>query len=479
MRCKVIKTLCLSVLINPVYANFPSFVGDLVARDLDYVTTGWIGHTGLATAPHYKMRPTLVLEAMSTVPHIREGYINDFKAKSKFWGSRGGLLIPNYDLFTVANRVVEQYYACPAYSYTWQWKSGTISGTIPLTCALFRCDTLINYAYEFGQYHLPTYNTTWTTPLGVYNSFPIDTDLLIPERYLEPLSTEYSINETIDSINEDSIKTINSTNLYQMLQNTQQITKEQITNLWNLISSNDVDDSLKILFYNFMIFENPEYLIEDIINQSKKEKGETRNRLLLVIQSIYQEKLSKKDDSGLDPIINYFNELQNESLNKEDSGIIYRALAVLSPNKINNNKKNLINMDKIHIDIFRINHDHNNESKYVKDIIENLDHPDDRLLVTATYKYLTELLINSDLKLFSEDSKTLFKKHLADKKMIDYNQSMIYTSAFVEFKAALNAKNKEEIPELSNSYIKSLDNDTKKIVPFGFSSFTQNKLNIK
>jgi hypothetical protein len=61
--------------------------------------------------------------------------------------------------------------------------------------------------------------------------------------------------------------------------------------------------------------------------------------------------------------------------------------------------------------------------------------------------------------------------------MIDHTQSMLYTSAYVEFKAALNAKSLNDIPGLTTLYMKSLDEDTRQVTPYGFSDFTKNKLN--
>ena len=69
-------------------------------------------------------------------------------------------------------------------------------------------------------------------------------------------------------------------------------------------------------------------------------------------------------------------------------------------------------MDKIHINIININNDQYNEIKYVKNIISNLEKPDDNLVVTASYKFFIDILLNSDLKFFSKKSKHLFLKHL-------------------------------------------------------------------
>ena len=141
MRSKLTKALCIMAVVGHAHAEYVGVVGDVVGRDLAQKGAGWAGHTGIATAQYYLMKPDLVLQAMSEMPHIQEVTIDNFKSQSKYWGSRGGI-IPfdyKYGRFIVANRVVQQYYACPDYSYTWQWKDGTITANNrPITCGLFR-----------------------------------------------------------------------------------------------------------------------------------------------------------------------------------------------------------------------------------------------------------------------------------------------------------------------------------------------------
>src|SRR5215216_3847861 len=221
MKTKLIYVISSIAISCPAYSKIPSFVGDLVARDL--VGAGPLGHVGIASAPDYRMRPTVVLEALDSVPHIQENSIDNFKSRSKFWGSKGGLLSPqSYESYTVANRIVRQYYACPEYTKTWRWKEGKIKGNSrPISCGQFRCDTLVNYAYAFSSgYSLPTYNTTWTTPVAIYNYFPVDSDLLIPEHLNVPSDiVPANTNANIDSINENNLNELNAESFYQMLQN--------------------------------------------------------------------------------------------------------------------------------------------------------------------------------------------------------------------------------------------------------------------
>lgn len=309
----------------------------------------------------------------------------------------------------------------------------------------------------------------------MYNYFPVDSDLLIPEHSVNqsPLIPTNITNDNIGLINEDNLKELNAEYFYQMLQNSPSISKEEIRYLWKLFTANQVDRKVKILFYDFISFENPDYLTNEIIKQAKNERGESRHKLLVILQAIYQNSLEKNQKTGLDEIINYFKELQLQDLNKNDAGIVYRGLATLAPKHLKSKKANLTNMDKIHVDILILKSDRANEIKYVQDIIHNLDSPDDGLVITASYQYLTQLLINSDLNFISNESKQLFKKHLENKSMINHKQSMLYTSAYLEFKAALNASKSEEIPVLANDYIQLLNPEIQESTFNGFTDFTK------
>lgn len=410
------------------------------------------------------MRPTVILEALSSSPHIQENTITDFKSRSKYWGSKGGLVSPkSRESIIVANRIVKQYYACPEYTITWRWREGKIdSFNHPISCGLFRCDTLVNYAYAFHPgYSLPTYNKIWSNPAAIYNYFPVESDLLMPDTSNLDIPTPPVNNnaDNISSINKDNIKQINAEVFYQMLQNTQQISEDEIIRLWKLFSSNPIDNEVKILFYDYISFENPYYLTTEIINQAKNESGEARHKLLVILQSIYQSNLEKNSGVNLVKIANFFKYLTHQDLDKNDGGIVYRGIAALAPKNVDAKTANLTNMDKIHVNILNITKDKSKETEFVKNIIFNLDNPDDSLVVPASYQFFTELLINSNLKFFSEESKQLFKNHLENQKSLLAQGSMIYTSSYFEFKAALNANNIAEIAYLANSYVKQLNPD--------------------
>lgn len=477
MKSKSFYTIGCMVIVYPIYAKIPSFVGDLVARDLG--GAGPVGHVGIATAPNYKLRPSSVLEAMDSAPHIQENTIENFKSRTTYWGSKGGLLTPqSIESYIVANRIVRQYFACPEYSYTWRWKEGEIGANgHPISCALFRCDTLVNYAYAFDEgYSLPTYDTMWTNPLAIFNYFPVDSDLFLPEHTINPSVSQNETNETMDSINENNIKELTNDNFNVILQNTKHISKEQIIYLWKLFTSNEIDNGIKVLFFDFISFEAPDYLTSNIIKQAKSENGEVRHKLLVALQSIYQSKLKNSETTNLKEIISYFRELQLQNLSKNDAGIVYRGIVTLAPKYLDYKRANLTNMDKIHVDILSMRGHSSKELEYVKDIICNLDHPDDNLVITASYQYLTQLLIKSDLNFFSNESKELFKEHINSRPLISYNESMVYTSAIIEFKATLNASKIDEIPTLVYNYLQLIEPESRKSAFFGFTDFTRDRL---
>lgn len=289
------------------------------------------------------------------------------------------------------------------------------------------------------------------------------------------LTSEYSA-QNINSINERNVKELDEEQFYQLLQNSPNISEKQIRYLWELFISNEVDSKVKILFYDFLSFETPNYLINEIITQAKNEHGELRHKLLVLLQSIYQQNRENNEMIGINEILDYFKELQSQELNKDDAGIVYRGLVTLAPKDINTKTANMTNMNKIDTSILNIKNNPKNEIKYVREIIYNLEHPDDRLVVTASYKYITELLINSDLSFLSANSKQLFREHLENKSMFNNNQSMIYPSALIEFKAALNANNSEEIYKLIHDYLELADPKNRDKAFYGLTDLTKEKL---
>jgi len=54
----------------------------------------------------------------------------------------------------------------------------------------------------------------------------------------------------------------------------------------------------------------------------------------------------------------------------------------------------------------------------------------------------------------------------------------LYTPAYIEFKAALDASEKEEVPVLAAQMLQSLTLDVRGSVPYGFSDFTRTHLNL-
>jgi len=193
-------------------------------------------------------------------------------------------------------------------------------------------------------------------------------------------------------------------------------------------------------------------------------------------QSIYQANSTLHSTNHLKVIGEFFYELKGQKMNKEDGGIVYRGLAALTSYKMDVEHADLINMDKIHVALMQMKKHRHQETQYVNTIISNLESPDDNLMLTASYQYLTQLLLTSDLKFFSEESKQLFLHHLAKKNLKDDSQSILYTPAYIEFKAALQASEKEEVPVLASQLLQSLTPDERASVPYGFSDFTRSNL---
>ncbi len=74
------------------------------------------------------------------------------------------------------------------------------------------------------------------------------------------------------------------------------------------------------------------------------------------------------------------------------------------------------------------------------------------------------------------NSKQLFREHLENKSMFNNNQSMLYPSALIEFKAVLNANTSEEIYKLIHDYLELVDPKIRDAAFYGLTDLTKKKL---
>ena len=80
---------------------------------------------------------------------------------------------------------------------------------------------------------------------------PITLDKEVVDILVKMIQDKYT-NDNLDSINENNLKDLTEKNLYNMFINSPNISKEKICYLWKLFTSNEVNNDVKILFYDFI-----------------------------------------------------------------------------------------------------------------------------------------------------------------------------------------------------------------------------------
>jgi len=167
-----LNKIALSIALANLVSNANAlYVSDLMARDLDIPFYGVVGHVGLASAYEIYAPATFVLEAINDPKAIQQNSLGSFmSAPHKYWGDKQIFNHKSYRTYTTANTIVRQYYACPSYTLKASWVVGELKqgSTIPISCGMWRCDTLVNYAYHIAGYSLPNYGSWATLPMDTW-----------------------------------------------------------------------------------------------------------------------------------------------------------------------------------------------------------------------------------------------------------------------------------------------------------------------
>lgn len=176
-KCKALLVIVaiLSIMSSGVaIAGDPKDAGDVVARDLNFVGLGWLGHVGIWTGDK-------VLEVLDKTPVIQKNTLSSFKSASKYWGAKYGKAGTNG--YKIVNAGWNQSNYSPSYTKTTTWREGKyISQSVwdsklkkyvtkqVMQTAQFRCDTFVDYSYWKGTGSFLA--NVAITPSIIYNALP-------------------------------------------------------------------------------------------------------------------------------------------------------------------------------------------------------------------------------------------------------------------------------------------------------------------
>lgn len=204
--------LILFMLLQNQYAYAKKiFPSDILGRNLAYPRpAGWAGHVGIAISDmmDYKGMSSFAdqaIEILNEPPNFGQiNTISDFKRRSKYWGSKYGLVTNPQQGYQVLVEANHQRWWVRKYTSDTDYRIGEgnpRTGAINVT-GIWRCDTYVWWAfYSQGIDLVPGHVIT---PSKVFNAFPYSNDeKLFPEGGITPNPDARTLeNVTTEELNE-------------------------------------------------------------------------------------------------------------------------------------------------------------------------------------------------------------------------------------------------------------------------------------
>ncbi len=316
--------------------------GDILGRDLDYPLLGWMGHVGVATTSNLDdmSYATHVIQAMNEVPAINFVSPAQFRAASKYWGSRFG--IAQYDVHTshwliAANH---QRWWCPVYTSTtdWQTGSGDLYTGLPSKCGKWRCDTFAWWIFaDFG--HDPLNGSKLITPSKVFNGFPYWNNALMPEPEPEPIVPPELplVDQELDSHTPEELNNMNFEE-FSMIADIPytQVTPTHLAAEWRLAGDSRLNQTQRGMFIDRISSIKGQ---KDVVPRLMQIYNETDARqyphvsekALQGLQNYYQTQLDLSKPTNDSLILKAFYEEQiHKTIPEQNAGYIVRGYITLA-----------------------------------------------------------------------------------------------------------------------------------------------------
>ena len=157
------------------------YPAEILGRDLNYPGLGWAGHVGIATtnmssAKGMWQNADQVIEILNEPIVGQINSIDNFKSRSKYWGSKYGIADRDERGYRVLVEANQQRWWCPQYTSDTDYQIGDgnpFTGQI-VKCGRWRCDTFVWWAfYSQGLDIMP--GRVWM-PRLLFDRFPYYND---------------------------------------------------------------------------------------------------------------------------------------------------------------------------------------------------------------------------------------------------------------------------------------------------------------
>jgi hypothetical protein len=436
---------------NGVQPIYPSHI---LGRDLIIPGASWVGHVGIAWSDDVEKEATQVIEALNEKPAIKKNTIQDFKSRSKYWGSRYGIADRAHYL-PIVEAANYQLSDCARYAMTADFEPGTKDSTgKPLQCAKFRCDTFVNYVYHIAGYDLPTYTGFWPSlPRTVFMQFPFENG---------NKSYSYNISQINPRIKKPKkIKKITPENVIAVLESTAGSIpdRDRIKQIWEIAQNTDLETEKRLYLIDYLSIRGTVDLIPEFIRAYFKEENlEIKSKLLQSTEGLYQKHIKDSEDSKEKTILKeFYATLLNEQLPTQDSDIVLRGIIRLCSTRfvedhvdsisalLNSEETDLPGIVKIGLNRDLIMKSKNLEKLFLPDLINELKNKNNLELDGFFNDWVVGLLGNVGLDALDESSKKMIGSYLQSNQHKNEKQTVLFNdSIWLEAFALVHASSYKE-----------------------------------
>ncbi|STX28460.1 Uncharacterised protein [Legionella beliardensis] len=342
---KKILILMIAAIASQADARKPLASGDIVGRDLLIPGAGWIGHVGLGTGDDVGLPTQIIIEVLNESPVVQLNNLTNFRARSRYWGSRSGL--GDYSTGTY-NALVEAYHQswwCPTYSSSTAYVIGQGNPYTrqPTKCGMWRCDTFI--AWDFYSAGFPQImNNRIMLPLNVYNTFPYaNGDTITKINNVEDKTP--LIHDKDKQFFELSADELNNLSYEKFVELADiPLSEETPTHIaveWEFAANKNVNSTKRGIFIDRLSISNEQDVISRFLEMYKRDSNpEIRSKLIQGIMIYYQNNREQTDNTLDDELLKqFYSGLLNQKLARNDADKVIRGyIDFHSPEEIMNHR---------------------------------------------------------------------------------------------------------------------------------------------
>lgn len=487
------RCISLAVLIHSLSsignAALPIMPAEVLGRDLDVPKLGALGHVGITMALYLGEVATFTVETLRDPNRVVQvNWINDFKGRSPYWGSRYG--IANDDTRTLRVLREANTQRCLQSEYTLTtifWPAtGDLSGYQTDTCKTwtpgkFRCDTFLMYVFSVGDYYV--LKSGLALPKNVFASFPYgngDGPYALKDN-LQGNIEEYSqVNYSLSTISLTELKNLTFSEFISVIDTPENYKTRHIANkIWDLYKNIDEVDK-KVFLLDYVGGVADSNLIPTVIKEYfQNTNPEIKHELLVSTQSIYSRNhLLQNNFSDREQLISFYldlleNDFSKTKLSFNDAKIVATGLTYIASREVILEHIKQINSiferaqpyDQIGYKCNLMLDIPSLEDIYIPQVIELLTKKNDRQLDERFFSYIKDAF-SKKIDTLSPKSKTLIRNYLnsVDYKFNNKQQSLLRADsptsifsfgAWIEASALINSETFEEAGHYIAEFLKN------------------------